>query len=960
MSFQKIRSVLYPDQNCQLVEYVHEQTGLKHFHLESEFPELVFSLSLPTPPEDDTGMPHILEHLTLCGSDKYPVKDPFMAMLNRSVAHDMNAMTSSLHTTYHFATTLEVDFENLSNLYLDLVFNPLLRRENFEQEGWRLERDDQGHWELKGVVLNEMKGVYASARAQTFDAICEVLAPNTPFSRSSGGHPVAIPGLSYERLQSFHQRHYRPQNAVLCTSGNVDINDLHQRLEDVLNRYTHRMKNEPEPQIIPAPSSAFRPAVTRQVNDHLEVSVPGASDTDTCDVLWMYDAPAPTNAEEELYDQMMEMALFQSPSSLLQGIEERWGCSLSVNYMHELVHNTNRVGLILSASNVRPEIVESLNAEIDLMWKSLMEDGIGEEEWKGAAASLLKSVRSQYGSSPASVVVGISSNACLGREPLDNGTNLLILSSMEHKIPSLSDVRSWCARFYNHPKPITIIKQSDDLLQEWNSKELSRVEELVSNGHTPQNKVFDSNADVDQLPTLTETDLKTPPHVEVAQYHEDATVRQCALTHFEAETAFAFLTVKWELPQDLITDEDYLALVMWSTVAPHLGTKDQDAERQNTWEQLLGIDIKWSIQSETNRHNELGVFLNLASTSLRENVADSSQALLDRVAGAPVLELSRWKNLFQQIKDNLLRNLPELAVQTFKMEAKAPYSDAFAHQAHTHAFMINNRMQWLDAALENPAWAHQQFSRVLDKLGKCRRHVVSVGNQGHGVVAGAQRVAHVMAGGSTWNNLSQWKPYAVQRPDPSSLQQLGASLMVNHCMRVFEGPKWNDHDAAAVKVALNLVEPKLHELVREHGGAYGVSSAHTQGAVMFSSFRDPNVEKTFAVFDAVPQMLDEVLAQRNADRLFEAKLSLFKSFTQPMSSQNLAFREASQLMSQRTVDDEAWLIRQISNVSWSDLERVAKNWLSPSPERITDRAVVPLARATSDVKVGAKKSMSST
>ncbi|KAJ1675584.1 Mitochondrial presequence protease, partial [Spiromyces aspiralis] len=148
--------------SLKAVRLTHGQTGAQWLHLERDDNNNVFSVGFNTSPEDSTGVPHILEHTTLCGSVKYPIRDPFFKMLSRSMSTFMNAWTAHDYTQYPFSTQNETDYANLQRVYLDSVFNPLLRELDFLQEGWRIERadpaDKSSPWEFKGVVYNEMKG----------------------------------------------------------------------------------------------------------------------------------------------------------------------------------------------------------------------------------------------------------------------------------------------------------------------------------------------------------------------------------------------------------------------------------------------------------------------------------------------------------------------------------------------------------------------------------------------------------------------------------------------------------------------------------------------------------------------------------------------------------------------------------------------------------------------------------
>lgn len=182
-----------------------------------------FSIHLKTVPQDSSGIAHILEHCALCGSSKFPVRDPFMKMLNRSLA-TMNAMTGPDYTFYPFATPNSKDFYNLMGVYLDAVFNPLLREMDFRQEGWRLDMDsDKNELAIKGVVFNEMKGAFADAQQVLGQKLLNSLLPSNTYGHCSGGLPEHIPSLTWQGLRNFHSVHYSPNNARFYSYGNLPL-----------------------------------------------------------------------------------------------------------------------------------------------------------------------------------------------------------------------------------------------------------------------------------------------------------------------------------------------------------------------------------------------------------------------------------------------------------------------------------------------------------------------------------------------------------------------------------------------------------------------------------------------------------------------------------------------------------------------------------------------------------------
>lgn len=221
-----------PELELTALHLEHDKTGAQYLHIARDDANNCFSIGFKTNPPDATGVPHILEHTTLCGSTKYPIRDPFFKMLPRSLSNFMNAWTFPDHTAYPFATTNPHDFQNLMSVYLDATLHPLLKENDFTQEGWRIgpenplaaDSDDPAAKKLvfKGVVYNEMKGQTSDASYLFYARFQEHLFPAI---NNSGGDPQKITDLTWQQLRKFHADHYHPSNAKILTYGDMPLAD---------------------------------------------------------------------------------------------------------------------------------------------------------------------------------------------------------------------------------------------------------------------------------------------------------------------------------------------------------------------------------------------------------------------------------------------------------------------------------------------------------------------------------------------------------------------------------------------------------------------------------------------------------------------------------------------------------------------------------------------------------------
>ncbi len=207
--------------NSKAIYLKHKKSGLEVFHLLNNDEENLFAFAFRTPSNNSTGVAHIIEHSVLCGSKKFPSKDPFLQLRNQSICTYLNAYTSKDRTVYPASSLVKDDYFNLMSVYADAVFFPLLRKEIFMQEGWRIELDKEGNPEFQGVVFNEMKGNYSSFDSVASDEIYNATVAGTFYEKDSGGDPLEISNLTYEQFVDFHKKFYCTSNCLVFLYGNI-------------------------------------------------------------------------------------------------------------------------------------------------------------------------------------------------------------------------------------------------------------------------------------------------------------------------------------------------------------------------------------------------------------------------------------------------------------------------------------------------------------------------------------------------------------------------------------------------------------------------------------------------------------------------------------------------------------------------------------------------------------------
>ncbi|MBO4890572.1 MAG: insulinase family protein [Lachnospiraceae bacterium] len=292
----------------------HKKTGAKVMCIDNDDNNKVFYVGFRTPPEDSTGVPHIIEHSVLCGSKKYPAKDPFVELAKGSLNTFLNAMTYPDKTVYPVASCNDQDFRNLCDVYLDAVFHPNIyeREQIFKQEGWHYELEDKDSpLTLNGVVYSEMKGAFSSPDDMLSRCVFDSLFPDTCYGVESGGDPDVIPELTYEQFLDFHQRYYHPSNSYIYLYGDMDFNE---RLDYIDKEYLSKYDHLDIDSAVKSQKGFDKPRET--VKDYPITN----DESDKQNSYLSYNAVISTSLDEKLYIafQVLEYALLASPGAILK------------------------------------------------------------------------------------------------------------------------------------------------------------------------------------------------------------------------------------------------------------------------------------------------------------------------------------------------------------------------------------------------------------------------------------------------------------------------------------------------------------------------------------------------------------------------------------------------------------------------------------------------------------------
>lgn len=368
------------DVKCDVTLYEHNQTGARVVVIPAEDTNRAIAIAFSTPSENSKGIAHIIEHSVLCGSDKYPLKDPFVQLMKGSMYSFLNAMTFSDFTMYPVASTNEKDFRNLAGVYLDAAFAPLLphKKEVFLQEGHHFELDENGDVKgFNGVVFNEMKGAEGSVDMHIENAVNAALFPDSPYVYESGGLPLDIADLTYDELCDFYRRHYTASNAVIFLYGKLDAAAM---LDTIDREYLSRYERT-ERYVIPP---------LKKLSEPQEVTAPYPADASDVDkgTYFSYNFALPMAHTPQNYFtlRVLERVLCSSPGAVLKNAMQQAGIGEDFYANIDEIVRCPQMGFV--AAKCRAEDKEAFRRIIDTELEKLVKDGIGAERLLSAIRML--------------------------------------------------------------------------------------------------------------------------------------------------------------------------------------------------------------------------------------------------------------------------------------------------------------------------------------------------------------------------------------------------------------------------------------------------------------------------------------------------------------------------------------------------------------------------------------------
>jgi Zn-dependent M16 (insulinase) family peptidase len=906
--------------------------GAVHHHLACDDEHRAFVVAFRTTPEDSTGLPHILEHTTLCGSKRYPVRDPFFQMLRRSLQTFMNAMTFPDMTCYPFASQVAKDFDNLTGVYLDAVFAPLLHPLDFAQEGHRLEPATQGG-ERKGVVFNEMKGAMDGTSEQLSMATARTLLPATCYRHNYGGDPSDIPDLTHQDLLDFHRRCYRPANACFITYGNQPATELHARIADYL-------AGDPGLSLTPPTVQATDGKPTT-----LEVPVPFGPGQDILDVTaaaltWVWGDVA--DLDEVLTAELLDRLLFGHAGAPLRLALENSGLGRSISgsgfsagYRNGLF--TAELSGIDPADypKVEPLVLETLRAIADR--------GIPPAELDAALHQLELARREISGDHypyGLELCFRLLAPWNYGVEPLpflDQSAAIIRLRERANQPGFLqNEIRR---RLLDHQHRALLLAKPD---REFHSRAQALEKQQVERdlGHLDDagrqqlaqqaQDLAKRQASVDDpavLPDLQLGDVPGERRFPVGTDHSGVTV-------FTAGTN-GLLHHLAAIPLPELDDQelDLLPLLAQTIGSLGVGTQDYAARSALLNARCGGLwawtDLSADIDDLARLHGLLFVEVKGLGSRHREFTDLITETLRDQ-------RFNEYDRLRELVEQSVQRLSDRVSSAGNAFAARAACRGMGGAAALGHRLSGLGRLAWLKRLASSIGEDTPGADAALEKLGSALaalrsrllsqpRHLAVIGD-----TAGLAEVQTQVR--AAWSALGE--PTGTRQAFRSLLARTEAATAyttataVNYCALAFPAVPLGHADAPALAVAGRLlVNNVLHPRIRERGGAYGsgASFAPATGTFTLTSYRDPRLSGTYDDFRESLRWLSDC---PNDQRLLkEAILGVVAGLDSPGSPSGEArSRFTSDLKGSSPKRLNAFRARVLATTV-TDIRRVANAWL---------------------------------
>ncbi|MEZ0122361.1 MAG: insulinase family protein [Candidatus Reddybacter sp.] len=936
-AFEFLRNQRIESLDLDVSEYRHIKTGAQHIHIATDNNENVFLVALRTVPEDSRGVAHILEHTALCGSEKYPVRDPFFMMIRRSLNTFMNAFTSSDWTAYPFASQNRKDFNNLLQVYLDAVFFSRLDPLDFAQEGHRLEFEEAENSAsdlvYKGVVFNEMKGAMSSVTSTLWHTLCTYLYPTTTYHYNSGGDPAAIPDLSYEQLQAFYKTHYHPSNATFMTFGDIPAAEHQANFEsEALNRF------EPLAETIAVPDEK-RYLAPIAVEESYAFDEEGPTDNKTHIIIsWLLGKA--TDLKSCMQAHLLNSILLDNSASPLLKALETSDLGSSPSPLCGLDDSQKEMCFVCGIEGSEPEkALELENLVMDVL-RDVAENGVAQEQVEASLHQLELQQREIGGDGyPYGLQLILTSltSATHRGDPIALLDLEPVLAELRASIADPEFIKTLARELLvDNPHRVRLTLRPEPALSARREKseaaQLATIKAQLSDAE--KQEIINQTAALNERQMQADDEGVLPKvgleDISPEMAYVSATSKtqgELPLTQYEVGTnGLVYQQLLVALPA--LSDEQIDLLPLYSSCLTELGVGDKDYLATQLWQsQVCGsISTHASVRCAVDNLQSLSGHLVMSAKGLANNQNALSELMNATFESVRFDELPRLRELIAQIRARRESSVTGNG-HTLAMAAAASNASPGAWLSHRWGGMEGIRLtKQLDSKLDEQVEL-ASFAAKLAELHalflKAPRQALLVGEQEH-----MSQFASDFLGTLQPGDGSAFTPFSRPELCTPSQQLWATSTQVNFCARAYPTVPMGHADAAPLSVLGGFLRNGyLHRAIREQGGAYGGGAGQDNngGAFRFFSYRDPRIEGTLDDFQASLVWLQE--EKHQWQQVEEAILGVVSGIDKPSSPAGEAKQSFHAELYGRSREQREAFRNQVREVKLDDLQRVGKEYL---------------------------------
>ena len=909
----------------------HKKSGARIAILSNNDDNKVFYIGFRTPPEDETGVPHIIEHTTLCGSKKFPVKDPFIELAKGSLNTFLNAMTYPDKTVYPVASCNDQDFKNLMDVYLDAVFNPNITKyeEIFKQEGWHYEltgRDDE--LKINGVVYNEMKGAYSSPDEVLSSQIYRSLFPDNTYSKDSGGNPEYIPKLTYEAYLDFYHKYYHPSNSYIYLYGDMDVVERLEWLDkEYLSLYDYEKVNSEINK-----QSAFDEI--KNVEAQYSITMDDSQENKT---YLSYNRVVGNSLDEMLYQafDVLDYALVSSPGAPVKQ-------ALIDAGIGDDVYGSYDAGILqpvfsFVAKNANASQADEFESIIENTLKEVVKTGINKEALlAGINSSEFKFREADFGQFPKGLLFGLNCLdswlfddmkpfihlECLGtfaklRKAVD--TDYFEKLIQEYLLDNThgSSVTVKPKRGLGNEREEALAKELSDYKASLSDEEIKKLIEDTEHLKKYQEEPS-SDEDLRKLPMLTRADMKknAMPFSNI----EDELLDVKVVRHDIESNGIDYISFLFDAGDFAQSELGYLGFFTnaLGLVSTEKYSYTDLANATNIY--TGGISTGTASHPDIKDRNNFVFKFEVKLKVLEKNLDKALELMEQMLLSSDFTDTKRLGELVAQIKARLQANLSSSGHLVAAMRSMSSFSRYALYQDELKGIAFYRSICHIEKELsESPKSVSDKLAAIAKKLFARNRMLISFTGNNEAYGNAKPSLEKVIAGFDKMSAIGNQAEVHFNTAKEAFIDASQIQYVAKTGDFICEG---YEYTGALRLLRIILSYDYLWINVRVKGGAYGCMNTFLRsGESYFVSYRDPNLSDTLDVYDRIPEYIKSFSPdERDMTKYI---IGTFSALDTPMNPEAKGSRSLSAYLEGITYEQIQKERNEILNAQPEDIRRLA-------------------------------------